>query len=900
MPFLYKQVNLDPDIMYYHAESQTPTVTMPRIKALTTGRIPDFIDILYNFKARTYPEDNILKEIKDSLSIILFGDDTWIKLYPYIFDYNISHPLPSFDVSDYIKIDKDPEYFLFKILNQSHIHKRNWDVLITHFLGLDHAGHLYGPHHPTTELKLMEMDEMLKKVYLFLGKEVLNTSKTLLVVCGDHGMTDSGNHGGASQEEIWTPLIFSPFYNHELLSNRNSLYKNSSPSSQNKHDSKNDSSHAYKQRSMRQIDLVPTLAALFGCGIPSKSLGVIKLEVIEKFLFHNDENSGGVAGVKNNVLKMFAIKNLLQLGSLTEFVYDEKELTALTLEQVKARLTDMENLVGERMRSIHYDLVYMTCGLLIMLRIVFATNITFFPENISGYFQFARYVMAILAFFYALSMESYDHKLVAFSSLFIFVLLETGTKIFKPRSNMKGTKRHLKTQKSTCNIGALSLIHAFPIVRAFNFELLVIWICYLVPLSDFASSFIEEEHQIFYLLSVTCHVLLISQSYLANSRRNNLYTSIGLLSLTLLQRRWNRAGDKWYHIESLSDTLFNQINVYSFIPSLAMRRILVISSVILSAYLIAPASCSDQSVYGYYNRKWEKSICYLIFCLAFTGLIVFKIAFDMTDGEENRFIDNVNDYPLIDKYRAGAIVILLLFTNFVLNISIGMRNQSRKESCNCGKKQLWTGPLIYELGCCVRQLSVALAIFVTKPSQIPLIAMFSLHEALLEPFFPSTIDVHFNRGVYGAFFYFIVCGRTSFNYWGNSNKLSSLDLSPIAKSGYLFGPFLKRHLSILCDALTLIFSVYYGPIFWFLSLLIKIFGHDGNKSKLVTSLILHTSYVQNSVFITCLSATIQRHHIFVWSVFAPRLIFQTANLIMNFVGSIIFYIFVSNTKIRVE
>ncbi|CAK9297454.1 unnamed protein product [Gordionus sp. m RMFG-2023] len=771
MPFLYKQVNLDPDIMYYHAESQTPTVTMPRIKALTTGRIPDFIDILYNFKARTYPEDNILKEIKDSLSnkkgnkqkikVILFGDDTWIKLYPYIFDYNISHPLPSFDVSDYIKIDKDPEYFLFKILNQSHIHKRNWDVLITHFLGLDHAGHLYGPHHPTTELKLMEMDEMLKKVYLFLGKEVLNTSKTLLVVCGDHGMTDSGNHGGASQEEIWTPLIFSPFYNHELLSNRNSLYKNSSPSSQNKHDSKNDSSHAYKQRSMRQIDLVPTLAALFGCGIPSKSLGVIKLEVIEKFLFHNDENSGGVAGVKNNVLKMFAIKNLLQLGSLTEFVYDEKELTALTLEQVKARLTDMENLVGERMRSIHYDLVYMTCGLLIMLR------------------------------------------------------------------------RHLKTQKSTCNIGALSLIHAFPIVRAFNFELLVIWICYLVPLSDFASSFIEEEHQIFYLLSVTCHVLLISQSYLANSRRNNLYTSIGLLSLTLLQRRWNRAGDKWYHIESLSDTLFNQINVYSFIPSLAMRRILVISSVILSAYLIAPASCSDQSVYGYYNRKWEKSICYLIFCLAFTGLIVFKIAFDMTDGEENRFIDNVNDYPLIDKYRAGAIVILLLFTNFVLNISIGMRNQSRKESCNCGKKQLWTGPLIYELGCCVRQLSVALAIFVTKPSQIPLIAMFSLHEALLEPFFPSTIDVHFNRGVYGAFFYFIVCGRTSFNYWGNSNKLSSLDLSPIAKSGYLFGPFLKRHLSILCDALTLIFSVYYGPIFWFLSLLIKIFGHDGNKSKLV-------------------------------------------------------------------
>ena len=31
---------------------------------------------------------------------------------------------------------------------------------------------------------------------------------TLFVICGDHGMSDMGSHGGASQKEIETPLVF--------------------------------------------------------------------------------------------------------------------------------------------------------------------------------------------------------------------------------------------------------------------------------------------------------------------------------------------------------------------------------------------------------------------------------------------------------------------------------------------------------------------------------------------------------------------------------------------------------------------------------------------------------------------------------------------------------------------
>lgn len=31
---------------------------------------------------------------------------------------------------------------------------------------------------------------------------------SLLVVCGDHGMSETGSHGGSSEGEVHTPLLF--------------------------------------------------------------------------------------------------------------------------------------------------------------------------------------------------------------------------------------------------------------------------------------------------------------------------------------------------------------------------------------------------------------------------------------------------------------------------------------------------------------------------------------------------------------------------------------------------------------------------------------------------------------------------------------------------------------------
>lgn len=73
-------------------------------------------------------------------------------------------------------------------------------------------------------------------------------------------------------------------------------------------------------------------------------------------------------------------------------------------------------------------------------------------------------------------------------------------------------------------------------------------------LSLFSSSFIEEEHQIWYFLEIT-------QLYLIIYNRNNsittkyFYTTVFLLIITRLTRIINQTGNKWIHLKDVGDIL---------------------------------------------------------------------------------------------------------------------------------------------------------------------------------------------------------------------------------------------------------------------------------------------------------------------------------------------------------
>lgn len=79
--------------------------------------------------------------------------------------------------------------------------RSDWDVLIAHFLGVDHCGHKYGPNHPEMIVKLSQMNDVIRKVVEIMDRE------TLLLVLGDHGMTETGDHGGDAQLELDAALF---------------------------------------------------------------------------------------------------------------------------------------------------------------------------------------------------------------------------------------------------------------------------------------------------------------------------------------------------------------------------------------------------------------------------------------------------------------------------------------------------------------------------------------------------------------------------------------------------------------------------------------------------------------------------------------------------------------------
>ncbi|CAG8654290.1 23476_t:CDS:2, partial [Gigaspora rosea] len=107
--------------------------------------------------------------------------------------------------------------------------KPDWDVLIFHYLGLDHVGHSGGPHSPLMRPKQKEMDDVVKIIYdTILDQDTRriqadkSAKPTLFILCGDHGMNEVVN----------------------------------------------------------QIDVVPTLSYLFGVPIPKNNLGKVILDLL--------------------------------------------------------------------------------------------------------------------------------------------------------------------------------------------------------------------------------------------------------------------------------------------------------------------------------------------------------------------------------------------------------------------------------------------------------------------------------------------------------------------------------------------------------------------------------------------------------------------------------------------
>ncbi|KAL4778474.1 hypothetical protein BJX76DRAFT_139209 [Aspergillus varians] len=227
-----------------------PTTTLQRLKGLTTGTLPTFIDAGSNFAGTAIDEDNIVAQLHAAgKSIVQLGDDTWQALFPGYFNPNLTQPFDSFNVWDLHTVDNGVNEHLFPLLEPQNLTK--WDVIFGHYLGVDHAGHRYGPNHPAMAAKLNQMDQVIRELMAKIDDD------TLLVVMGDHGMDSKGDHGGESNDEVDAALWV---YSKKGIFGRTSQETALPPK-------------YARERFVPQIDIVPTLSLLLGIPIPFNSLG---------------------------------------------------------------------------------------------------------------------------------------------------------------------------------------------------------------------------------------------------------------------------------------------------------------------------------------------------------------------------------------------------------------------------------------------------------------------------------------------------------------------------------------------------------------------------------------------------------------------------------------------------
>lgn len=268
-----------------------PTTTLQRLKGITTGSLPTFIDAGSNFNGDTIDEDNLLAQLYNHGKHVAFvGDDTWDALFaPYLYR-NLTFPYESLNVWDLYSVDKGVEEHLFPMI---HDNSSDWDVLIGHFLGVDHCGHRYGPQHPAMVGKLEEMDQVIRDTMKAIDDD------TVLFVFGDHGMDPTGNHGGESQDELESALFMytkKPFFGHldESRYDVSDLGRN--------------------YGAVNQIDFVPTVSMLLGLPIPFNSLGSA---IKEAFL-----------GPKNNDYDRLAKAMQIATGQINQYRQKSSELSS--------------------------------------------------------------------------------------------------------------------------------------------------------------------------------------------------------------------------------------------------------------------------------------------------------------------------------------------------------------------------------------------------------------------------------------------------------------------------------------------------------------------------------------------------------------------------------------------
>ncbi|XP_053672798.1 GPI ethanolamine phosphate transferase 2 [Anopheles nili] len=815
----------------YRLQVHPPTVTMPRIKAMTSGAIPSFLDVILNLGSAEMKLDSFLYQMKQrQQKIVFYGDNTWTNMFPDMF-HRRGENVDSLYVNDFYEGDRN----ITKHLNME-LQMYDWKLMILHYLGLDHIGHVEGPFSDKVPGKLQEMDNVVKKIYQAMDKwKQKYYTKPMLIITGDHGMRDSGGHGGSTHPETVVPLI--------IVSDQ----------------------CAKSDDTFLQIDLAPTLSILMGVAIPHASIGSTIYPALKglhrkDMLYAHYYNTQRLKAKVESVLK-----NKFQTSELFEGYEDAKASHELFMNDTtdvsaykRALLlyTSVTNKFTQFLISsyIRYDIVYILIGVVM----------TFMCATIA--------VMQILSDANANAIELWPRLFPSINFLLVaFLMLKLLSFEKDPSTYTNSFQALLVLLPIVCFTLWVIMSHLFEGIKMqvfdyfkktpLHFQFVGLGICFHC-ISLASSSFVEEEHQTWYYLTTSIMVLLtLKQMRIMNStigminhskadvsliqvckEERNIFasSSVAFMCIHVFIRRLNQTGDKWQHLPDVGDWLSKDEHKAS--QSLAMAA----------------------------------GLCYLVYQICYMGGLLTTVLSFTASLLIYYYRAAMGTVSIFGLHASNSPICLTIFwINLVEIFFIGflpMLYRAVVGSSNLNR----SGGLYSNCVIIVALLSALLH----KPHNVMLVGSLLATSRFLN----ERID-HIAENKNGSLVLKMIThywlGKTFYYYQGNSNSLATIDLN----AGYIG----LNHFDIFRVGIFLTLHTFSGPILCFLMLMQNIFFNNNDethKHKLkidpltikwkVLSLINVLTAVPVCFFMVV--ATILRDHIFVWTVFSPKIIYDYFNV----------------------
>lgn len=743
----------------FTAFSNPPTVTLPRLKGITTGSTPNFIDAVLNIadddtSSSLGDSDSWIRQMfLENWNINMFGDDTWLKLFPNYFAK--SEGTASFYVSDFTIVDNNVTRHLDYELSKEG--KSYWDCLILHYLGLDHIGHKGGPNSSNMPQKQEEMDSILERIF---KEVVLQDPNSLFIVLGDHGMNDVGNHGGSSTAETSAALM--------MISQK---FKGLGLNNDIKAPIALNDDYNYFSK-IDQIDLVPTLTELIGLKVPINNLGAFVPQFLE--LYSNEE--------KNNIL----LKNALQLKVLLDkshggvHPFPEMDNTEL-LEFIKNAKEELSR------SSSAYDYPFIYAGIGLFLIETLASYMFFafhFKDHFHIAFSDVVFFVTYSANFIASSMVEEEHHLWWF-----FTTVYTAFIILK---NLRGEKISW--------LGILAMLVGLRLLKAWNNS--------------------GQKHNMKANMKLSTYL-----SQLPENIGPNIYASLLIISVLPM---------------GIIVNVFGKVGLYTIVLNIlfsilsSLNCFIKMISFLTENYDINKTSLSPRWYFGF--------ICNL------------KEVLQLDDYNKiNNFL-----FVILQRFWLVAILLQLLrpmYAKFIKQKSISFKSYL------------------------LNLLSTVTFILISQTNYLN-VPIFPVLYLIFFGLVQISPESSINSNAFNLFT--LLLQNLTFFQFGSTNSLSSVDLTNSFNGLTSYNVFLSGLLTYTCN--------WAGPIFWTIAHLYIVFSkipEDRIKSMkwnlLFDRLLFNFVFYSTSGLLLLSCCYHLRFHLFIWTVFSPKILYFLSWLVCNFV-----------------